>query len=156
MEIELTKNKVAIIDNSDWSIVKPYNWYATCSKSSNRYYAATKITLPNGKQTSIHMSKLLMNPEKGLIVTYLNGDSLDLRRSNLKVCTWSEIRLRNNNIKKIAKSGCRGVYRRSDDTKWVAKISVNSKIIQLGYFDTIEEAYAARLEAEKKYRAIED
>ena len=39
--------------------------------------------------------------------------------------------------------------------RWVSRIAVNKELIQLGRFDTKEEAIAARLAAEVKYKIHE-
>jgi hypothetical protein len=58
----------------------------------------------------------------------------------------------NNKPMKNSTSGVRGVNKRPDG-RWTARISVRGKRIVLGYFDTLEEATAARKEGEKKYFA---
>lgn len=46
-------------------------------------------------------------------------------------------------------TGFRGVYKKRN--KFTAQIRVNGKTVGLGTFLTPEEAYKARIEAEKKY-----
>jgi hypothetical protein len=48
-------------------------------------------------------------------------------------------------------SGVRGVSFRKATNKWQALIGVNSKLINLDYFTALEEATAARKQAEIKY-----
>lgn len=51
------------------------------------------------------------------------------------------------------KSGMTGViyYPYNNTEKWMASIAVNNKRINLGYFDTFEDACAARIKGEVKY-----
>lgn len=48
-------------------------------------------------------------------------------------------------------SGVCGVVRSSHGKKWRAQIWHNNKNVNLGTFDTFEEAYAARKAGEEKY-----
>ena len=47
-------------------------------------------------------------------------------------------------------SGIRGVHWHSRIRKWNARVSVNGRLLSLGYYDTIEEAAKARAEAVKR------
>lgn len=49
------------------------------------------------------------------------------------------------------KSGIKGVYWSAREGRWIAKITIRRKSITLGRFQSIEEAAAARKEAEEKY-----
>jgi hypothetical protein len=83
------------------------------------------------------------------MVDHKNRNTLDCRRSNLRLATneqnHANIKLPENNT-----SGVKGVYIKLDG-KYQARIRVNKKLITLGTFDTIEEAAAARREAAQKY-----
>lgn len=62
--------------------------------------------------------------------------------------------MRNIGLGKTNKTGVIGVslkYTRTGRLRYSANIMVNYKSINLGIFDTIEEATAARTEAEKLY-----
>ena len=47
-------------------------------------------------------------------------------------------------------SGFKGVYRDSESSRWVARITFHYKGIHLGYFDTPEEAHAAYMAAAER------
>lgn len=68
-------------------------------------------------------------------------------------CRWASsiIQGRNQRTSSLNKSGCRGVYYRSDICKWRAVITVDKIKINLGSFKNKEDAVGARKEAEKKY-----
>jgi len=82
-------------------------------------------------------------------------DHIDGNRSNN---AWSNLRCvsRSENKKNVGKclnntSGVNGVMWYKAGQKWHAQITINRKKIHLGYFDTIEEAQAARKQAEVSY-----
>lgn len=83
-------------------------------------------------------------------VDHINGDPLDNRKENLRVCTRSQ-NMCNTKINSNNKSGVKGVYWSKDRLKWCVQISIDNKTIPLGRFDNFEEAVKTRLEAEEKY-----
>lgn len=58
----------------------------------------------------------------------------------------SNVKVRNNSV-----SGITGVTYDKKRRKWAAKIGFQGKLINLGRYDTIEEAKKVRYEAEEKY-----
>ena len=85
-----------------------------------------------------------------MVVDHINGDTLDNRKCNLRICTQAD------NIKNRKKdidnsSGYKGVNWSKSNKKYLARICVNKKIIYLGYHATAELAYSAYCEASKKY-----
>lgn len=87
-------------------------------------------------------------PEKQL--DHINGIKTDNRIVNLREVTSLE-NCKNLPKKLGATSKHLGVSWHRRDKKWQASIKVGSKSIYLGYFDSQEEAYAARKKADVKY-----
>lgn len=88
-------------------------------------------------------------------VDHINGDRLDNRWNNLRVCD-SFANSRNQGVRKDCTSGVRGVNYNTcsttrSDKRWVARISHKGKRILLGNFLTFEEAVRARKNAEIEY-----
>lgn len=98
--------------------------------------------------TYIHREIMQAGPED--VVDHINGDKLDMRRCNLRICTYHEnscnARLRSDN-----KTGVRGVYWDKRKLKWSVQISAKRKRICLGYFIDFNEACEVRFAAERKY-----
>ena len=99
----------------------------------------------------IKVHRLIMNVnDPKLTIDHINGNPLDNRKINLRICTQSN-NCKNKSINSNNKSGIVGVYFDNRTQKWVASIKVNYKKINLGYFNTLDEAAKVRKEAEEKY-----
>lgn len=134
-QIQLTQGKTAIVDDADYEILMQYKWWALRSVLSDHiFYAMTRL---NGRITSMHVA--LMKSPKGFEVDHIDGDGLNNLRSNLRLVTKSQQRM-NQKIYKNNHSGFKGVF--AERGRWRAVISVNKKLIHLGYFD--EKLDAAR------------
>lgn len=72
----------------------------------------------------------------------------DTRWCNLRPATASQNQ-QNKRVYKNNRCGFRGVFKKRN--RWGAKLMINRKTINLGYFKTPEEAAAARLNGERKY-----
>lgn len=141
MIIELTRGKVAIIDDDDFALVSPYNWYAHVNQSGN-WCAETK-----GDDYQFIMHRLIMGNPAGMDVDHRDVDGLNNRKYNLRICTRSQ-NLQNRRAGNLAgtKSGSKGVYQWqscSGRMRFQAYIRGPEKRIILGSFDTAEEAARA-------------
>jgi hypothetical protein len=87
-------------------------------------------------------------------IDHLNGDGTDNRLENLRIATPSENQ-RNKRKTKSNTTGVVGVTYRKNGKPWEASITLTKdgkrRTKYLGTFDTIEEAAAARKEAERKH-----
>ena len=87
-------------------------------------------------------------------IDHKNGDGLDNRLDNLRVCT-NQQNQQNRRVNKNNKTGHKGVFVDKGNQKYRAHIKHNGKNIWLRnstggiYFDTIEEAIKARKAAEE-------
>jgi len=135
-EIPLTKGLVAIVDDDDFDLIKKYKWRALTGKGLQ--YAVTS-TFP---LKSMSMHRLIINAPDGKQVDHIDGNGLNNRKSNLRLCTHSQNQ-RNSKLSSMNTSGYRGVYFDKYHRKWAAEISVNNKILKLGrFFSKVEAAKA--------------
>ena len=82
-----------------------------------------------------------------MCVDHINGIYADNRISNLRAATRHE-NAQNSRLRKDNTSGHKGVSRCRKTQRWIAQITAHGYIRQLGRFDSIEDAIAARKEAE--------
>ena len=92
----------------------------------------------------------VVKAKKGESVDHINGNKLDNRKENLRICSHAQ-NMWNTKTPKTNKSGSKGVHWQEDRQKWVAQICYKNKTISLGRFNSFEDALKARLDAEKKY-----
>jgi hypothetical protein len=83
-------------------------------------------------------------------IDHINGVTDDNRISNLRVVTNQENQ-KNRTMSSNNTSGITGVVWDKFRRKWRARITVNGRKLGLGRFKTLEEAAAARKEADIKY-----
>jgi len=109
---------------------------SVCEEWATDYEAFANWSLENGY-------------EKGLEIDRIDNNK-GYSPSNCRWVSHME-NSRNRNVRCTSSTGVSGVFKRPDSGKWRATIGVNYKRINLGTFDTFEEAVAARKEAELKY-----
>lgn len=123
-----------------------YNGYATvdkqfsylCRYKWNKSDTGYARALIDGKWHKLH--RLVMGAPKGLQVDHINGDRLDNRKNNLRICDNGQ-NARNRDKQKNNTTGYKGVYKRG--LRYCAKLVVDGKQHHLGTYDTPKEAATA-------------
>ena len=87
---------------------------------------------------------------KGMQIDHFNHIKTDNRIENLRMVSFKE-NCRNMPLRKDNTSGFCGVLWHKQRRKWVATIMIDGKKYHLGIFSNIDDAIAARQEAEIKY-----
>lgn len=128
--IPLSKGKSAIIDDEDYEWINQWKWCVNSCNYPSRY--------ENGKFITLH--RFIMNPPANMQVDHVNGNRLDNRKANLRICSHSQNCV-NRESTTPNTSGYRGVGKHKD--KWRARIEVNGVKKHLGLFNTKEEAALA-------------
>lgn len=144
MLIPLSSGLQAIVDDEDGELLSGMRWHSKPSSNpaSGHYaYASRPLLVPR----TLFMHRLIMGVTDPAIQTHhVNGDTLDNRRSNLRLCTPSQNSAARRNIARSA-TGYRGVY--AERGVFSAQISISGRAKRVGYFKTAEEAAAAFDEA---------
>ena len=120
--------------------------------SQDSRYGYLRVNI-KGKSYAVHRVILVLSGIEvgdGLFVDHINHDRTDNRLENLRVVT-KEQNTRNLSLYKKNETGYPGVYQHKTTKRYIAHIRVNNKKHHLGCFKTLEEAAAARAEAEIKY-----
>ena len=137
--------KFALIDDSDYEMLSKYKWY--CDFVG---YAPTASSKKLKLQKSIRMHRLIMGNPKNKDVDHINGDRLDNRKKNLRVCSSSQ-NMSNRNVQSNNKLGVKGVIRNRTGNKFIAQIGYRRKNKFIGVFKTIRSAALAYNRAAQKY-----
>lgn len=112
-----------------------------------------KLMSYNKGNMLVHLAIWIMHngeiPE-GMEIDHINGNPLDNRIENLRLASRSQNAF-NTRIRKSNKSGVKGVNWNKANNNWRARITVNKKEIEIGSYETIEEAKVAIAAARIKY-----
>lgn len=150
-EIQLTQGKVAIVDDKWFSVLKKFNWYAKNHKGI--YYAyRRKLKSENWTTDKIPMHRYIMLLENqditNKIIDHKNGDGLDNRKNNLRICNTAQNGM---NRRKKKNADYKGISWHKHANKWISSIKYNGKSIHLGYFTNKVDAAQAYDQAATKY-----
>jgi len=126
----------AIVDEQDFERLKEHTWTLCNGGVYTRY---------KGRLRSLASMILGIETNNHLVIDHINGDILDNRRANLRVCNKSQNGA--NSEKQATYAGeqttsrYKGVSRHKE--KWRAYIRYCGKQFPLGYFDSEEAAARA-------------
>ncbi len=148
--LELTQGQVAVIDDTDFDNLKAFNWFAV--KDRDRWYAATSIVRDDGKRQLLRMHRFVADAPAEMQVDHINGNGLDNRRSNLRVCTHQENQWNRQAAPRNSTTGLQGVNYNKANKNFRAAIKHNKKSIHLGVFSTKEAAFEAYKAASIKFK----
>lgn len=123
----------AKVDPEDFDRASQRRWYAV-----KRGRKALILYAESAAHPQVLMHRFIVDCPTGFVVDHINGDGLDNRRSNLRVCSQ-----RDNSRNRGAVNGYCGVSWKADIGRWRARIMVERREISLGAFDTPEQAAEA-------------
>lgn len=136
-KISLSNGEFALVDDADFKMLNKYRW----RKTKEGYITTT--TTPR---------KLMHRMIIGLdgfnsVCDYINGNRLDHRRNNLRVCTRQQLS-RKRAVKSQNPTGYKGVYKRKKrfphySDGYQARIFFNGERITVGTYKTAAEAAEA-------------
>lgn len=135
--VTLTRGHEAIIDAADAESAGRFNWYALVTKYGHTYALRARRKEDDEPQL---LHRMLTKAPAGMDVDHINGNGLDNRRENLRVCTHAQ-NMANQRIERPNRLGYRGIYQQTP-TSFRAEISVKDKKVNLGNYRTAAEAAA--------------
>jgi hypothetical protein len=147
-KIQLTSNKVAIVDDSDFEWLSRWKWFAQWDPSAQSYYAARHDRLPDGKRYPVYMARLILGLKRGdpRQADHIHHNTLDNRRSEIRIVTsqgnnWNRANIKGYTWNKLVR-------------KYQAQIKINDQNIYLGCFANPVDAHNAYLAAKTIYHRI--
>ena len=131
-----------LVDDMDYELLKNYRWCISVGG-----YAVARDRKA-GKV--IYMHRLILDAQKGQFTDHINGNRIDNRRSNLRLCSPAQ-NAKNQGIKINNTTGYKGVSFDKKRGKFHAYIKIDYRRKHLGYFDSILDAAEAYRVGASKY-----
>lgn len=140
IEIPLTKNKTALIDDIDADLTE-FKW-CTCKDA----YAIRRLYPPGQKAITLYMHRLILERilgrplVKGELCDHRFGNTFDNRRSELRLATYQQNARNSRNRKyRMGNGRFKGTFEQTNG--WSSIIKGDNGIEYLGLYATAEEAY---------------
>lgn len=145
------------VDTSDlYRLIELDRPWSVQKTSWNNYVIwQERYTGEDGKSHSrpVYLHRWLMGiSETETLVDHINFDTMDNRKSNLRIATRTENAQSRKGANKNSASGVRNVCK--DGNRWLVQIQIDGKNERLGHFDDIEDA--KRFAEEKRQELFGD
>lgn len=144
-QIPLTRGYVTTVDDEDYHWLVRFKW-CTGKAGTKMPVARRAVSRAEGRGSrfkEILMHRLIMGEPEGLQVDHRNGDTLDNRKENPRICTRTQNMVNQKN-RSSNKTGFKGVSANKQIGGFDAFISgPNHRQKNLGHFKTAEEAALA-------------
>jgi hypothetical protein len=158
-------NEYTLVDDEDYDMLleapRSYTKTGKLHKGSGKWrlfhptpnlkyavaYSGPHTDRSNGR-SQVFVHRLIMGSPEGMHIDHINGNALDNRKQNLRVCTASQNAM-NKKLRSDSTTGYKGVYKTKDPRyKKAYRASgaipgTSGKKKSIGYFATAEEAAQA-------------
>lgn len=138
-KVPVGKDAFAIVDDEDFELVTKYVWQAMNSGDHDHVYAVARL----------RMHRLVIDAPPGLMVDHINGDTLDNRKSNLRLATNAQNQ--QNTRSRKGSSRYKGVGYSKRKKKWRGGFVFEGKYHYCGEFKDEEDCARA---VDKKRREV--
>jgi hypothetical protein len=149
-KIPLTKGYFALVDDKDFGWLNKWKWHVSVRPHTRYAVRRTKGQERLTDGTAIKMHQQILGIGKSEKTDHINGNGLDNRRSNLRICS-SKQNAMNRDALKTGTSEFKGVHWHKRDKKWYTRIGIDGRRISLGYHDS---AIAAAKAYDEKAREL--
>jgi hypothetical protein len=129
-EIPLTQGKVALVDDEDYPLMSLHKWHV--SKGNGHTFYARSEARKNGirRRFSMHREIMGISKDHSKIIDHINHNTLDNRKVNLRIATYSENQANRNGIQKNNTSGFLGVKFDKRTGHWYGEVRFNKQKFQ--------------------------
>ena len=145
-----------LIDDEDEELYNQHKWYAY-PRYDKAYIGSTfwnknsNVYWKDRKMLNVRLHRFIMGvTDPKILVDHINGNPLDNRKSNLRICD-STGNARNSRKLKKKTSIYKGVYRSKLRKAWACTIRINGKNKVIDFFQNEIEAAKAYDEAAKEH-----
>ena len=146
-QIELSQNKVAILDDEDFARLRQYHWLYRSERNGGAGYAI-RHAKDGQRYRTVYLHREVMSPvPPGYQVIFRNGDRLDCRHANLRVVSKEEARRLHFRARSNSQSSIKGISYNPWPHTWSVDVYRNGRARRIGTFLTQKEAVDAYLAA---------
>jgi len=114
------------IDIENYDLFKAFAWNYSRINKNLGYRKGIKI---------FYIHRIILNAKPWDYVDHINGNRMDNRKINLRLCTNSQNNANKGKIKRVCASKFKGVHWHKGAGKWCAQIRKDNKNIYGGLFD---------------------
>jgi hypothetical protein len=133
-QIPLPCGRAVLVDDEDAELVSGYPWHHTKGHASYSDASTDK--------NARYMHRMIMGDPEDKEIDHINGNGLDNRKINLRVCTHAQNMKNRKKRSSPTSSTYKGVSWHKREGKWIARIYSDGICYYLGYYD--DEVKAAR------------
>jgi hypothetical protein len=148
--IPLTQGYVALVDDEDYEELSKYKWHVWKRYSNSRPYAVRHHTKQDGTHTTVKMHRQVTGAPPDAEVDHRNHDTLDNRRSNLRLVTHTQNQQNRRGASSHSKSGIRNVYYYPEQGLYRVQVRRDRIVYSFGTYQTVEEATKVAESARKE------
>lgn len=143
--------RVCLIDTEDLEKVSRYVWTVQFNSKRPYYWWVGSHLTAEGKIRKVLLHRLVMDAPTGMDVDHIHNDTLDNRKSQLRIINRQGNAQNRKGPQINNTSGFLGVTWAANNRKWCAYSKLDGKRIHLGLFDTPAEAGKAASEFRAKH-----
>lgn len=143
--VQLTKGATALIDDADAELAAVRCW------SFSNGYAASKQQ-KDGESRGVFLHRLIANAPEDMEVDHVNRNTLDCRRTNLRIVTSQQNHQNTRATNRKSATGIRNVYFHQKSGRFNVKLCVPGKrSLSLGLYDSLDDAARVAAEGRRQY-----